>query len=1102
MAVDPREPVRCELVRTAASLLIGPLKDDEIIESAPVDTYLTGILWPRGAPVDGSDDDSGIEGSGNDDPDTEAAVPGYRAIRPCSIGITFAVKAGASVTVSLGKTARYEPVDSPGALTADGPTAAGEGEALPAPAGAALSSVLDGAPPPRRLWVRRQLGYTVTLPPAEKPWTEKVKEFTAPDGKKVVDSRLSLHVRCRVGPEQHVFTVTLINEELESDDAGPRDGKCLFQTEIIVRADAGGSPSVQPRLLPPPDSKDEDGLTNALLYRAVHEFAVGHGVAVSWQKDPGPTVSEVRTAWLPQAVVRGTSAAGHELLKEFRHEWPDALRASFLGNEASQKEVTEALAAFASCYGTWVEKTLAARVDQFDGHLHTAAAANLGRCISALERMRHGAKVLSSDPHAWTAFALANAAMDRQAQFPGKGESSKPLVWRPFQLGFMLLVIPGLIDPSREDRECMDLLWFPTGGGKTEAYLALTAFQIFYRRLVDKSRRAEGGVDVLMRYTLRLLTVQQFQRAAALITACDFIRAADCRLGDARISLGLYVGSDATPNRMEQARDALVQEHHGQKPKSTPRQLLRCPVCGSELDGEAYQADPELPRINIICGQKDCETGGQPLPVLTVDEAIYAAPPSLLIGTIDKFAQIPRRTDIRRIFGLDDGAPPGLIIQDELHLISGPLGSMAGLYETIIDTLCTRDGIRPKIIGSTATIGHASEQVRSLFDRSVLQFPPPGFDASDSFFAVRDESGPDRIYLGVATAGRSPKFALQAVVAALLQSASSLMEAGRINDAGIDPYWTCVSYFNSLRELGGAYVLMQDDVPRQMQFLAGRLAVKRRELQNLPVELSSRRSSRELPELLHALAATLPQFNKDPFEHPEPKDTVLASNMISVGVDVPRLGLMVVNGQPKSTAEYIQASSRVGRGLPGLVVTLYNFGRPRDLSHFEHFPAYHGALYRSVEATSVTPWAPRARDKALHAVVASLVRHLVPGMLPDEGAAYFDPSDPVVLSILETIQRRVAAASDEIEASETSADLDAIVEKWSRRSDEAQSSSGRLRYWIKKAPFGRTAPHLMCSAEEASPGGSRAWPTPNTMREVEPSTAFVLKTIPRKVESK
>lgn len=710
--------------------------------------------------------------------------------------------------------------------------------------------------------------------------------------------------------------------------------------------------------------------------------------------------------------------------------------------------------------------------------------------------MADGVRVLHDDGHAWAAFAMANAAMDRQSRFPAKGANARPLVWRPFQLAFMLLVIPGLVDPSRDDRQCMDLLWFPTGGGKTEAYLALTAFQIFHRRLVSDSRRASGGVDVLMRYTLRLLTVQQFQRAASLISACELIRLADPRLGDARITLGLYVGGDATPNQMEKAREAILQEQAGQEPASTPRQLLRCPVCGGELPASAWKADPAAPRLDIVCTREGCETKSRPLPVLTVDEIIYDAPPSLLIGTIDKFAQIPRRTDIRRLFALDGGDPPGLIIQDELHLISGPLGSMAGLYETVIDALCTRGDIRPKVIGSTATIGHAEDQVRSLFDRSVLQFPPPGFDAGDSFYAVRDDTGPDRIYIGLPTAGRSPKFALQALVASLLQSVAALREKGVASDSAVDPYWTCVSYFNSLRELGGAHVLMQDDVPRQMQFLAGRLKVVKRDLQDLIVELSSRKSSRELPQLLQKLSGTLEE-SSDPYGNvPQPPDAVLASNMISVGVDVPRLGLMVVNGQPKSTAEYIQASSRVGRGLPGLVFTLYNFGRPRDLSHFEHFRAYHGALYRSVEATSVTPWAPRARDKALHAVVASLVRHLCAGMSDDEAAARFRADDPALAGILDLVRRRVEAATGVAEARSAAEDLAAIVDEWDRRSNEARTTGSKLRYWLRKAPFGRSAPHLMCSAEEANPTASQAWPTPNTMREVEPSTAFVLKTIP------
>lgn len=1093
------ESARKLLSTAAASLLVGPISADEILESAPIDTYLTGILWPRGTAIDGGEDEVGLEGGADADSGSDGSVPGYRAIRPCSVGITFAARAGSTVVVSLGETSRYDLIEIPAQEDAQKRgVASSEGSAVATSDSINNTSRTNTAH--GRGWARRRLGYSFTIEP-DATWTvKKINEFSAPDGTKVFDSRLVVHVKRRVGAGQNIFTLTLINEELDDEGSGPRDARCLFQAELVIEASSGSCGAIEPRPRPPVSGDDEDAQSNALLYRDVREFAVGHGIAASWDAEVAGSVREVRTDWMPITTVSGTSAKGHDDLEKFRETFPVALSAEFLGNESARVEVTASLTSFADCYAGWVDRQLRGRLKEFssDEDLLRAAKKNIERCVETLKRMRAGISKLEENGAAWTAFSLANAAMDSQSRYRAKGDNAGPLVWRPFQLAFLLLAIPGLVDPDDEGRDCMDLLWFPTGGGKTEAYLALTAFQIFYRRLVEASRRLNGGVDVLMRYTMRLLTIQQFQRAASLICACELIRVSDSRIGEAKITLGLYVGADATPNTMDIARTAIAEEQADQKPKSTPRQLLRCPVCGSELHSSAYRANQVEPRIDITCSQSDCEFGGKPLPVHTVDDTIFVDPPSLLIGTIDKFAQIPRSNKIRSIFGLDGGLPPGLIIQDELHLISGPLGSMAGLYETVVDLLCTRDGVRPKVIGSTATIGHAKEQVRALFDREVLQFPPPGLDASDSFFAVKDEKGADRLYIGIPTAGRSPKFALQALVAAILQSTSAIHERGLVKDEEIDPYWTCVSYFNSLRELGGAYVLMQDDVPRQMQFLAGRLNTQLRELQSLPVELSSRRSSRELPQLLHELGSTLMQYAADPFEYEMPKDTVLASNMISVGVDVPRLGMMVVNGQPKSTAEYIQASSRVGRGIPGLVMTLYNFGRPRDLSHFEHFRSYHSALYRNVEATSVTPWAPRARDKALHAVVVSLVRHLVPGLTADESAISFDPANPLVAELVKSVLLRITNATEGLEREDARKDLDAVVAEWARRSSEARASTGKLRYWEKKAPFGRATPHLMRSAESGSSGSSLAWATPNTMREVEPSTAFVLKTITKK----
>ena len=1061
-----------ESVRTLFSeLVVGPLRIDEVIESAPSDTYVTGILWPKGEGIGAAEDE---EDSGPEDTTSEvveAAVPGYRVRKPCSVGISFSVRTGATLQISLANTARYTPIDADGVgEQADDATA---------PNGGTVK------------WKRVPLGYRKTIAPELTTNSWKIREFDLPGGGSTPDKGITIDVRRRHYQDVQVFTVTLINSTGSGNSQAARgDERYLFQAGLsVVATDANGKAAIVPR----PKlfgGAEEDAQTNALLYRDVFEFAVGHGIAASWDEGSHTAVSEVRTEWLPVATVKGTTPDGHTLLRSFAKEQPEALRAEFLGDERNRKRTVGILRSFAQCYERWIVD-LAKQRSGLDSVLASAAERNLGRCSSALGRIRDGISLLESNDSAWTAFALANAAMDRQSRFPGKGDRQGPLVWRPFQLAFILLVIPGIVDPSREDRECMDLLWFPTGGGKTEAYLALIAFQIFFRRLESAERRSSGGVDVLMRYTLRLLTVQQFQRAAALILACDLIRAKQSRLGDAPISLGLYVGGDATPNRMADARDALEQERAGNSPRSTPRQLLRCPACGENLTPGCYRASADEAQIDIICNKKGCEVSGLPLPVLTVDETIYASPPSLLIGTIDKFAQLPRSTVIRRLFGLDEGNRPALIIQDELHLISGPLGSIAGLYETAVDLLCTKDSIRPKVIGSTATIGEAARQVRALFDRAVFQFPPPGFDAADSFFAVRDELGPDRKYIGISSAGRSPKFALQAAVAALLQSAAQIRSREACDVKLLDPYWTCVAYFNSLRELGGAYVLFQDDVPRHMAFLATRLGVAVRKLELEPVELSSRVTSRDLPLKLQQLEASLAQSD-DPYAA-EPPDTVLASNMISVGVDVPRLGLMVVNGQPKSTAEYIQASSRIGRGIPGIVVTLYNFGRPRDLSHFEHFQAYHAALYRDVEATSVTPWAPRARDKAFHAVVAALVRHLVPGMFNDEDAVSFDETNPAVLPLLQYIMDRVARASHGIETDDAQEGLDAIVERWAQRSLNGRRSGTRLLYWERKAPFGKTAPHLMISAEEGARVTALAWPTPNSMREIEPSTAFVLK---------
>ncbi|WP_203424254.1 hypothetical protein [Sinorhizobium sp. BG8] len=637
--------IRAELLHRVTGLLVGPLDDDEIIRSPPADTYLSGILWPEGELLDQIEDDQDDGASSSDDGDTDVGVPGYRAVRPCSLGLTFAASVEATIVVSTLDTSRYVPIERE-------------------PAGGGR---------PVRHWRRQKLDYRIELSGRE-PATWRTNEFIGSDGATFVDQDMEIHVRRRVSGALQVLTITMINRSSD-DDQRLRDERCLFQSGLEVKAvTPNGQGAIQPRPALPPQGSDPDALSSALLYKDVVEYAVGHGVAATWELPIDQRIAVVRTSWMPAAIVKGMDPSGHPELIEFHRTYPSAFRAEWLSRFEARGEVVAALARFANAYQHWIAEELASKKDGIEASLQAAAEINLEQCRTAARRIEQGVRVLTESDDAWRAFALANLAMDRQARFDAKGDRKGPLIWRPFQLAYILLVIPTLVEPQHDDRTTVDLLWFPTGGGKTEAYLGLTAFQIFLRRLTANTRRQKGGVDVLMRYTLRLLTVQQFQRAASLICACDSIRKEHIDLGEAAISLGLYVGGDATPNRVSDARDALQAERDGQKPRSTPCQLLNCPVCGSDLTPSNYSMRPDSSAIDIRCSNASCQTQSDPLPVITVDDFIYLSPTSLLIGTVDKFAQLPRRRDLRTLFGIDDSVPPGLIIQDELHLISGPLG--------------------------------------------------------------------------------------------------------------------------------------------------------------------------------------------------------------------------------------------------------------------------------------------------------------------------------------------------------------------------------------------------------------------------------------------
>jgi hypothetical protein len=1014
-------PPRDVLTSRLTEDLVGPFDPSETIDARPSDVYLTGILWPQNTAIPPDQDErlavAGGDGEAGQEADDGSQPPAAQMRRPSTAGISFAC-----------------------AMDGDAPSV--------------LVEVVCGRYVPHEeekyRWVRIPIenqSVSIKLSPGS-------HDVPLPH---VGIEGVRLNIRALPFRDGVLATITLVNGSTPERNREAIERATLFQTGLIIRADEGS------RLISRPSRRaaiDADDHSNALLFRRSREFATGHTCSAQW--DGGRDAEEiqaVRTSWIPQATAPAVSAVGAAHFGKLRES--GALMAATLA-ASSIPDLVVHLNSLSEAYSAWLDEQRAL-LTSVPAEMRATANAHLEEISRVLQRMRLGIDRIRKDAAIAEAFKLANLAMETQRKWGGSS-----LVWRPFQLGFLLLSMESTLDPAHEDRDVMDLLWFPTGGGKTEAYLGLVAMVAFHRRLVGERPEDGDGVACIMRYTLRLLTTQQFIRAAATICACEAIRRGtvdagyEPRLGKTPFSLGLWVGGDATPNSRKEAFD-----NRGDPFKSSARQLVKCPCCSSDLD---YVQRREKDPVVVECRTRRCALSTGPIPVFTVDEDIYSQRPTMLLGTVDKFAQIVRKAESSALFGVGTLMQPQLILQDELHLIAGPLGTLTGLYETAIDIILSANGRRPKIVGSTATIRRAQEQVRALFDRSTCQFPPPGLDADDSGFAVVDDRAPGRLYIGLTTAGRSAKFTLQAVSASLLNGA-----AHALSESERDPYWTLLAYFNSLRELGGALVLMQDDVSDTLELLAGRTGGVARQLSEIE-ELTSRRSQGEIRDMLDKLSLTVDQ--------PGAVDVVLATNMVSVGVDIPRLGLMLVNGQPKTMAEYIQATSRVGRGeVPGLVVALLNNAKPRDRSHFETFSTWHSMLYRFVEATSATPFASRARDRALHAVLAALVRHLVPGMLDDPKW-----TDAGIARARELIDL-VAARGARIDQDETEVRVELLrrLEAWIRRAPD--------RYWARA---GSRDSALMQSAEEAAARRAagrvvgQAWPTPNSMRGVEPATPYRL----------
>lgn len=898
-------------------------------------------------------------------------------------------------------------------------------------------------------------------------------------------SFLKLEGKARVDVQwRHFFggwivTVSLCNTQDLSDKETGRDyvferaKKTLFEASlrcVIDSGEIGVYPRVDRSLLDPEEQEIE------LQYKDRRIYAVGHGCAANWELKGGKVV-ELRSETMPLVEVpqmtADTGSGGEPVLSlarlaEIHDMYPTLL---------------PALAAFVDEYAEWVTRQQGQiSVLQLDDHV--VGNRLVARMNMAVQRMRASLRLLDVNSQARLAFALANRAMlDQMRQhdrLQGKSRADDAYRWRPFQLAFLLTTLESTANEDSEFRDTVDLIWFPTGGGKTEAYLGLVAFQIALRRL--RHPDTGGGTAVLMRYTLRLLTRDQFIRATRLICALELIRRERADLGSAPVTIGMWVGEAISPNSFQKAAELVDKARTtGEKPALV---LFGCPWCEQEFDSTRnYESTAK--HFHFLCRNPNCTFGVSAdgmLPCNVVDEALYAEAPTMLVATVDKFARLTWEERANAFFGGELHRPPELIIQDELHLISSTLGSLAGLYEAAIDTVLQLRGVYPKYIASTATIRMADQQVKRLYGREVAVFPPPGLSCDDAYFSrtVPLEQRPGRIYVGYLAPMLNRQQCMAPLAAALLLAPFTLFEGERDSRELLDAWWTQVVYHGSLKGVANSHAAFASDVREYMQLLPGVARARSQENERTP---NQRRSTPSIAQLTSSQTA---EQNAEIFGRLKKErdkvgclDAVLATNMISVGLDVARLALMIINGQPLTAAEYIQASSRVGRGeVAGLVFANYYRDQARSLSHYESFRPYHEAFYRFVEPTSITPYTYQARNRALHAALVIVMRHARLGLLGNDTAADFDPKNLSVAEAAERLGRRCAQAAPD-QADEVQRHITSLMIDWQ---SEVKRCNGRrkLEYQVPNQNTGRD--RLLYNHDDKIRG---LWATLQSLRNVE-----------------
>lgn len=942
---------------------IGPVDADETLEiEDPLSRYSLGVLYaqPKNKDSEIVNTDNSTEEIFEDELENSEEPKNISIFKPSSMGISFTSETNDELNISFS----YAVYHHSEKLITD-----------------------NGKEVKRHCYSReaRNFSVNVIVP-------DKVCDMIISD-KNNNDIIVYFHVRKINADNSKLTTVSVLNKHKARNEFLENNTGALFQCELSVKSKNGFLPVYRRNF-----GRLFEEEKNDMLYDSVNNYSYGHGCSSVHVEDNG-VVSEVRSEFIPK----------FRMLQMMPRLLADSeyLNMKYWEN-ADRNNACNQLDDFIRQYEDWYKK-LKSNTDLIARYPETAddSFKNIERCIT---RLSNGVNTLRTNNVAWKAFLYMNEAMLLQ-RIKTKHCSPDIVSWYPFQMAYILQIIPDIVDNKSSFHKDVDLLWFPTGGGKTEAYLGLSAFSIFFRRL-NGGKQNINGVAIIMRYTLRLLTLQQFERATVLICACEHMRKKYNIPGD-EISIGLWIGAGMTPNHIKDASDTLKKLRENSVAtiyEANPMQITKCPWCGAEIGVGGYEIKDFM---NIsCCNNPECEFHRH-LPIYVVDDDIYRVAPTFVLSTVDKFARITWEENAGNLLGANGCKPPELIIQDELHLISGPLGSITGIYEIAIENICKHYGKVPKIIASTATVKNADNQIRILYNRQMIQFPPNGLLHTDSFFAVEadEDKRPARTYIGICSLGSGTSEFLIKIFALLTFMKHLYRLQGKPTEV-IDQFYTYVGYFNSLKELGSNSIIVSDRILTEIKYLATYKFKKEAESVNLKVdgsdadippcfksdELTSRNSA-EIKNVLERLANRYTNNNC--------YDYIMASNMLSVGIDIDRLGIMCMYGQPKSNSEYIQATSRVGRTNPGLVISLYNSMRARDKSYYEQFRYYHSTFYKYVEATSVTSYSPRAIEKALHCAMMAIIRHTIPRYNSNESACKFIRDDRDIEQIKQEILKRV-----------------------------------------------------------------------------------------------